>query len=76
MNWRASCGVPAPSADRTATSRRRPVPRASSRLATLTHAINSTRPTAASRTRSAGLVGPKTTFRTGSMNTPRALFSG
>ena len=44
---------PAPSADRIAISRLRSVARASSRFATLAHAIRSTKPTAPSRISSA-----------------------
>ena len=66
----------APSAVRTATSRRRALPRASSRLATLAQATSSTRPTAVSSTSSAGRTGPNTTVDSGSTKTPRARFSG
>ena len=45
-SWRTIRKRLAPSATRTASSRRRASPRASSRLATLAHAISSTRPTA------------------------------
>ncbi len=44
-NWRTSRARPAPTASRTAISCRRAVARASSRLATLAHAISSTSPT-------------------------------
>ena len=43
-NWRISRSPLAPSAVRTATSRRRALPRASSRLATFAHATSRTRP--------------------------------
>ena len=49
---------PAPSATRTAISCRRPTARATSRFATLTHAISSTRLTAASSRSSARFVSP------------------
>ncbi len=51
-NWRTSRARPAPSAARTATSRIRDCARASWRLATFTHAISSTKPTAPSSTNS------------------------
>ena len=54
----------------------RAVPRARSRLATFAHATSRTRPTASSRTSSAGRTGPKTTADSGSTKTPRARFSG
>ena len=50
--WRASRMRPAPSETRTAISRRRAAPRASSMLATLVHAINCSSPTTAIRMRS------------------------
>ena len=53
-NCRTSRARPAPSADRTATSRVRDCARASSRFATLTQAISSTKVTAPSSTSSAG----------------------
>ncbi len=56
---RTSRPRPAPSATRTATSRARAEARASSRLATLAHAINSTNATAPSSTHS-----PRSTFPT------------
>ena len=75
-NWRIMRSPLAPSAVRTATSRRRALPRASSRFATFAHATSSTSPTADSSTRSAGRTGPKTTAPSGSTKTPRAAFSG
>ena len=48
-SWRTMRPRPAPSAVRTAISRPRAAPRASSRFATLPHAIRSTSPTAPSR---------------------------
>ncbi len=45
-NWAKICRLAAPKDARSATSRRRAAPRASSRLATLAHAISSTNPTA------------------------------
>ena len=45
---------PAPSATRTASSRRRPVARINSKFATFAHAISSTKPTAPSATSSVG----------------------
>ena len=48
----------APSDERTAISRRRDTPRASSRLATFTHAMSSTRPTAPNSNSSAGRTFP------------------
>ena len=56
----------APSAVRTAISCRRPSDRASSRLPTLTHAISSTKPTAASRSSNGRLVSPTSASRNGS----------
>ena len=53
-SWRTIRPRPAPSAPRTASSRRRAIPRASSRPATLAHAISSTSPVAAASIRSAG----------------------
>ena len=50
-NCRAKRQRPAPNAIRTAISRCRAAPRASSRFATFAHAINSTRPTMPSRIR-------------------------
>ena len=49
---------PAPSAARTANSRLRPIERARRRLATFTHAIKSTNPTAASNTSSSRRTSP------------------
>ena len=49
-SWRMILPLPAPSAARTANSRLRPIERAKSRFATFTHAIESTKPTAASNT--------------------------
>src|SRR5499427_5130280 len=54
---------PAPSATRTAISRRRPSDLANNRFATLTHAINNTTVTAASISSSAGLVVPTSASR-------------
>ncbi len=62
-SWRMTRQRPAPSALRTAISLARAVPRASSRFATLAHAINSTKTTAPTRTRSAGAVSPALTSR-------------
>ena len=62
-------------AERSATSRTRVVPRARSRFATLTHET-SRRETPRPGGQSAGRTGPKTTRSSGSMNTPRSLFSG
>ena len=55
--WRSSRPRSAPSAVRSPSSRCRTVLRASSRFATLTQAISSTRTTAPERTMSAGLIG-------------------
>ncbi len=67
----------APSAVRIPTSRARALARAKRRLATLTVAINSTRPTADSSARSTGRVRPKMRSDNGwsSKRTP-ALVSG
>ena len=56
----------APSAVRTAISRRRPSDRASSRLPTLAHAISSTNPTAASSNSNGCFVSPTSASRSGS----------
>ena len=50
VSWRARSRVPAPSASRIASSRRRARPDASSRLATLAQAMSRTQKTAPSRT--------------------------
>ena len=75
-----NCGrrrhVSAPSARRTATSRRRVVARASNRLAAFAHATSSTSPTAAINTSKAGRTGPNTTVDSGSTKTPRPSFCG
>ena len=73
-NWRSSRPPLAPRARRTAISCARAVPRASSRLATLTHATSSTSATAPSRTNNAGLTGPNTTSDSASTCTPRPSF--
>ncbi len=61
---------PAPTAARTTSSRPRAVARASSRFATLAHAINSTNPTAASNTKSVWRVSPTTMSCTGTTAIP------
>ena len=76
MNWRSSRRRAAPSAERTATSRTREVPRTRSRLATFPHATTSTNAAAASRAHSAGRTRPSTTSVNGSRCAPRALFDG
>ena len=59
-SWRSSRPDPAPRADRTANSLARLVARASSRLATLEHAISSTNSTAPISRKSAGRGSPTT----------------
>ena len=56
---------PAPSAERTANSCARAFERASSRLATFTHAISNTKPTAPSNTISSGCTRPSSDSRSG-----------
>ena len=70
-SWRTMRARDAPRARRTAISRRRDVPRPSSRLATLAQAIASTNPTAASRTPSGRVTGPKNCSRSGTIAAPR-----
>ena len=65
-------GVLPLSAVRTATSRARPAPCTSNRLAALTQATARTRATAPINAYSAGRTGPRTTSSSGSTNTPRA----
>ena len=57
-SWRIRCPRPAPSAARIASSRRRPVARAMSRLETFAHAISRTSPTAPWMTSSASRTSP------------------
>ena len=71
-NCRARRRASAPSAVRTATSRTRAVPRTSSRFATFTHPMTSTRPTPASKAHSPARTRPSTTSANGSTCAPRA----
>ncbi len=64
-SWRTSLPRPAPSAARTASSRWREVARASSKFATLAHAMRRTKATAPARTRRAGRTSPVSCSRTG-----------
>ena len=74
-SWRMMRARFAPSAERMANSRLRPVARTSSRLATLAQAISSTRPTAPSRTSSELRASPTMESRSGS-NAEAALRIG
>jgi hypothetical protein len=74
---RASRTSSAPMARRSENSRRRDSVRASSRLATLAHAITSTNPTAPNSREMAGRISPNTSFASGDTSTPRrSLVSG
>ena len=72
MSCRAIRARPAPSAARTAISCSRSVARASSRFATLAHAISSTNPTAPKITSSACRTPPTTCSCSGTMFTPQS----
>ena len=61
---------PAPSAARTASSRRRDVARASSRLATFAHAVSSSTTTAARSSRSGVVTSPTRAVASGTGRTP------
>src|SRR5581483_9146601 len=69
-NCRMTRQRPAPSATRTAISRRRTAPRASSRPATLTHATASTQPTAPSSTKSGRRKSPVSSRMAGMTRAP------
>jgi hypothetical protein len=74
ISWRSSRPRPAPSAVRRAISRRRASDRAMRRLATLAHAISSTKATAAIRVSSAGFSVPNSSTSSGLAWTARFSF--
>ncbi len=73
-NWRTRRALPAPRAVRTAISRRRASDRATSRLATLAHAMSRTKTTAAISIISAGRSAPNSSTSSGETSTPRFSF--
>ena len=75
-NWRTIASRPAPSEVRMAISRRRDADRASSRLATLKHAIASNTPTAAYKISSEPCTWPVSSSRIDTSVTPLPLLKG
>ncbi len=74
MSWRMMRRRVAPSATRSANSRRRATERAKSRLATLAEATSRTKPTAPSSMKSAGRMLPKTSSSRDETLAPRSAF--